>query len=96
MSGHVITANGLRDGLILYLSVDGTTHRWTNDFAKATRLEEDALEGWLTAARADQDAAILVDPYALELDADGHPVTQREKIRSDGPSVAFGHQALRR
>ena len=88
----VITANDLRDGLVVFLTADGG---WSHDIA-ASRVLEDGpeLESASAYAKAQHDARIVVEPYPIDVTVtNGMPVPQRlrEKIRADkGPTIAYG------
>jgi hypothetical protein len=88
----VITANDLRDGLVVFLAPDGG---WTHDIAASRVLEDGAdLDGALAYATAQHDARIIVEPYPIDVTVtNGVPIPQRlrEKIRADhGPTIAYG------
>ena len=88
----VITANDLRDGLVVFLTADGG---WSHDIA-ASRVLEDAadLDSAEAYAKAQHDARIIVEPYPVDVTVtNGVPIPQRlrEKIRADrGPTIAYG------
>ena len=84
---NVITANSLKDGLVVFQTASG----WTLDVNAAEILEtKEALEAGL--ARAGKDAAEnrVVEPYAIDIASDGAhlvPTKLREKIRAAGPTT---------
>jgi hypothetical protein len=88
----VVTANDLRDGLVVFLTPDGG---WSHDIA-ASRVIEDGpdLDAANAYAKAQHDARIVVEPYPIDVTVtNGIPVPQRlrEKIRADhGPTIAYG------
>lgn len=87
-----ITANRLDDGIVVFLDAAGG---WTPDIAGARLVEDGAdLDGALAYAKAQHDARIIVEPYAIDVEVrDGVPVPVRlrEKIRADrGPTIAYG------
>jgi hypothetical protein len=89
----IITANRLGDGLVVFLDADGN---WPLDIAKARVLQDGAdFDGALIYAKAQHDARVIVEPYAVdvEVNAEGvpSPVRLREKIRAEGPTVDYGH-----
>ncbi len=92
MTLQVLTANGLLDGEVVFWS----GARWVAQFADARRFDAAApAEAALTAAKA--QPAVLVDPYLIDLVADGSaPVSFRERIRALGPTdhLELGKQAL--
>jgi Protein of unknown function (DUF2849) len=88
----VITANDLREGLVVFLDHDGG---WTVRIAEARVLEDGPdLDGALAYAKAQSDAQIVLEAYPIDVDVkDGVPVPARlrEKIRADrGPTIAYG------
>lgn len=94
----VVTANDLRDGLVVFLDNDGG---WTNDIALARVLADGAeLDAANEYAKAQHDARIVVEPYPIDVtvtDGIPVPVRLREKIRADrGPTVDYGEAERRR
>ena len=88
----VITANRLGDGLVVFLDQDGG---WTLDIATARVVEDGPdFDGALGYARAQHDARVVVEPYAIDVEVkDGVPVPTRlrERIRADrGPTIVYG------
>jgi len=88
----VVTANDLRDGLVVFLAPDGG---WSHDIAASRVLEDGAdLDSALAYAKAQHDARIIVEPYPIDVTVtNGVPIPQRlrEKIRADrGPTIAYG------
>jgi len=86
----VITANRTSDGAVVQLTDGGA---WTNDLdeaAVATTLDE--ARALLAAAAADSVHAIgpYVAPVQPQADGRVEPGNLRERIRSAGPTVAFG------
>jgi hypothetical protein len=94
-----ITANRLSDGLVVFLDEAGG---WSLSVADA-RLVSDGpeLDEANAYARAQHDARIVVEPYAIDVEiVDGKPVPVRlrERIRAEGPTVPYGeaeYQKLR-
>ncbi len=88
----VITANDLRDGLVVFLTSEGG---WTHDVALSRVVEDGAdLEAATAYAKAQHDARIVVEPYPIDVTVtNGVPIPQRfrEKIRADkGPTIVYG------
>ena len=94
MSLKVLTANRLREGDVVYLSRAG---RWTTELAAAATIEEAAEEAQLLAlAEAAVAERLVVGPYVMTVALEAgrlRPLSQRERIRAAGPSVAFGPAA---
>lgn len=84
----VVTSNRLRDGRSVYLRPDDT---WGEMIDEAKVLESEAeQEACLALARSHEGT--VCDPYVFSVRLeDGKPVllTQRELIRSSGPTVTF-------
>lgn len=83
MTVQVVTANRLRDGVIVWLTPE---FAWSEDFAdsKPLRGETDAKAA-LEAAGIDVKARLVVGPYLAEVDEtpDGlKPMSARERIRA--------------
>ena len=85
---EMITANRLKDGLVVFLDAEGG---WSEDFHRgATIADESAKAAALARAQAAAAANLIVDPYAIELELRaGHlaPKALRERIRASGPTV---------
>jgi hypothetical protein len=87
---HVISANRLSDGIVVYVGSDG---------AWAERLDESKVfagqaeaEAGLLLARNDVTRNLVVDPCLVEVteEASGlRAVTLRESIRARGPTIEF-------
>ena len=90
---HVVTANRLIDGIVVFQDEAGG---WSEDFARAA-VHDDAAAA-LARAGEDVAASLVVDPYAVEVELrNGHyaPRALREAIRATGPTVRrdLGKQA---
>lgn len=88
----VITANDLRNGLVVFLDGEGG---WTVEIAMARVLEDGTdLDGGHAFAKAQADARIVVEPYPVDVVVTGGipvPVRLRERIRAErGPTVTYG------
>lgn len=88
MQGKIITANRLRDGEVVYLAPGGV---WSNSLSDA-RFLNDAPEQERLFRIAEEDVAgqIVVGPYLMAADRENgtpNPLTQRERIRANGPTV---------
>lgn len=84
----IVTANRLRDGLVVFLSADGA---WSERISDAVGAANEAGAQELMAM-AEQSAieCRVVEPYLVEVEiaADGlMPVRYRESIRVTGPTV---------
>jgi len=82
-----ITANDLRNGLVVYLD-DG--RGWTEDLGRACLFAADGLEAALADAAGAEASGQVVGVYeiAVERAEEGvRPVRFRERIRAFGPST---------
>jgi hypothetical protein len=86
-----IIANRLDDGRTVFLDEAGG---WTLDLAAARFVTDGPeLEEANARARAELDAQVVVDPYPIDIvEVDGRPVPARvrERIRAEGPTIAYG------
>ena len=91
MSNQVVTANRLRDGRAVYLTVGNTwSERIAGSLVSAGDTDSAAM---LADAQKAADAQIVVDPYLIDVtldDAMPRPVAIREQIRASGPTVHYG------
>ena len=91
MIQQVVTASRLRDGRAVYLTTGGT---WSEKIAGSlVSTNEDDNAAMLATAQEAADAQYIVDPYLVDVtldDALPRPVTIREQIRANGPTVAYG------
>ncbi|MEO5375445.1 MAG: DUF2849 domain-containing protein [Alphaproteobacteria bacterium] len=88
---RVVTANRLRDGVVVYLTGSG---EWTEDICGATATDDPDHQQRLAArAAADVSARVVVGPYAVPVAVEGstpRPLSRRERIRAGGPTVGLG------
>ena len=95
MADRIVTANRLRDGLVVYLNGAG----WSERIDDAGVAGDDAAASRLLArAEGPGQAVRVVDPYLIEVtreEAVPRPVSRREAIRALGPTVRpdLGKQA---
>ena len=84
---EIITANRLKDGLVVFQAAGG----WTIDVNQAEMLDgKDTVASALDRAKADAAQNIVVDPYAIQvtITATGiAPTRLRERIRAEGPTT---------
>jgi len=98
MTAHVITANDLKDGLVVYQSADAG---WTRFIQSAEVLaDEEALVAGLEQGNRAQDNNIVVGVYEIEIEMAGDeicPTRYRERLRALGPSThpGFSRQSER-
>jgi hypothetical protein len=83
----IMTANRLRDGMIVYLGPKG----WSEKITDATIAETPEDEGRLNAiAQSDVKDRVVVGAYLAQVkktDSGPQPLSERERIRATGPSV---------
>jgi Protein of unknown function (DUF2849) len=86
----IISANRLEDGIVVYLVAEGA---WTPDINHAQRFASDAaLETGLRLAKADEKRNLVVDPFAVDVEAETQgleALTLRNAIRAKGPTVDY-------
>jgi hypothetical protein len=88
---RVVTANRLRDGIIVYYNKDSG---WTADIRAATVASSEEIDALTAIAEKDVKSNVVVGLYAVEIAGDHQPLTARERIRADGPSIRFGDDAV--
>jgi len=85
---HVITANDLKTGLVVYQTDD---NGWSGSVQVAEILtDEKTLAGGLSRAKAAEGNQLVVGVYEVEVEAnDGEvqPTRYRERLRAHGPST---------
>lgn len=87
-----ITANRLDNGLVVFLDPAGG---WTVDIAKARLIADVELDEAVAYGKAQHDARVVIEPYAIDVDVNDAgvpvPVRLRERIRAErGPTVVYG------
>jgi hypothetical protein len=87
MADRIVTANRLSDGLVVYLNGAG----WSGRIEDARVASDDAAaDGLLDRAGGPGQAIQVIDPYLIEIIREGavpRPVSNRELIRAQGPTV---------
>lgn len=86
---QVITANRLRDGVVIYLQVTGGQREWRENIREASIFSPAGAEASLAEAARDVRENRIIDPYAIAVNAEHAPQTQRETIRAGGPTIAY-------
>lgn len=88
MTTHVITANRLADGLVVFFSPPGN---WSTDISAGHVTSSEDAERTLHRMLSDTEVSTyVVGPYAIEVETlggDVRPIRYRERIRLIGPSV---------
>lgn len=90
----IITANRLRDGVIVYLAERGGDMTWTAAIGDAASYGEDAIEAALARAKTYEKSNLIIGAYAVEVTDNNKPLSAREQIRAHGPSVKYGTDAM--
>ena len=87
MADKIVTANRLDDGLVVYLNGAG----WSERIEDARIAGDDvAADGLLAEAEGPGQEIRVIGPYLIEVareDAAPRPVSNREAIRAQGPTV---------
>ena len=91
---QVITANRLRDGLIVYLTRDGSVTGWTENINHAHIVDEGEIDSLLDRAKQYEADNVVVGVYPVEIAGSRDPLTARERIRANGPSIRYGDDAV--
>jgi len=81
---NVVTANRLKDGIVVYLAPDGS---WVEDIAHAVRAETEPEtqvleEQGKQAEKARLVVAVYAMPVAVKDDGEVDPLSVRERIRA--------------
>jgi hypothetical protein len=89
MTKYVITANRLNNGLVVYMSKDGS---WGYSIFDALVLVTDEdMKGYLALANVPEQMLTIVGPYEVEVSesvsSEIFPLRYRERIRAYGPST---------
>ncbi|MEP1443737.1 MAG: DUF2849 domain-containing protein [Hyphomicrobiales bacterium] len=87
-----ITANELHVGNVLFLSKDGS---WSGEFSKAAIFDAEGFDAALEAAQKDEASGLVIGVYEIDVEesAEGlRPSKFRERIRAEGPTVAYGEE----
>ena len=82
-----VTANDLRNGLVVYLDGAGN---WSEDLARARLVEAGDIEAAMADAARAEAAGQVVGAYEIAVEttvAGVRPVRFRERIRAFGPST---------
>jgi Protein of unknown function (DUF2849) len=93
---HILTANRLKDGDVLYWKGDG----WIEDLKNADVFpDQAAAQAAMEAAQKYVTGNQVIAPYMFEVRIEGdkiRPVKEREIIRAAGPTIRLdtGKQAL--
>ena len=95
LTGQIITANRLTDGIVVFLGPQG----WVERLVDGTVLSDKAsVATALARAKGDEANDIVVEPYAIDVvDRNGAAAAKhlREVIRAAGPTIRrdLGKQA---
>ncbi|MBL8223804.1 MAG: DUF2849 domain-containing protein [Chromatiales bacterium] len=84
---QMIIANRLTDGRTVFLKEAGG---WVDAIDDARLIDEATAGEWLAAAKRDEAANLVVEPYLIDVGDDRQPLVWREQIRAGGPTVLVG------
>lgn len=85
---HMVTANRLCDGVVVYLREDGTWTEWIAEGCIAG--DEEASQVLLETGEGAAEGNVADAPYLIDVRVDGGqvvPLRYRERIRAEGPSI---------
>lgn len=91
---RVITANRVRDGVIVYARAQEGGLDWTPQIANATAYGESEIDEALKTAEKDAETNYVLGVYAAEVAGRNRPLSARETVRAKGPTVKYGHAAV--
>jgi hypothetical protein len=84
----MIIANRLTDGRTVFLQAPG---HWVDAIRDGLAIDDPATAGdLLAAAKRDEAANVVVEPYLIDVGDDRQPLVWREQIRAGGPTVLVG------
>ncbi len=87
MTHHIVTANRLHDGAVVYLAADKD---WSRNVESGLVADSRDPEKLLAIAELAVQDQIIVAPYLIEVEVVAnsiHPIRFREQIRAKGPSI---------
>ena len=96
MSAHIMTANHLIEGGVVYLTAD---NEWSGNIADARVAHDEAeLEAITEEGQSALKNCKIVDPHTVPVTIEGDfavPTHVKERIRAKGPTIHphFGKQA---
>ncbi len=91
---RIITANRLKDGVIVYLKMTESGASWVEAIADASSLDEESIEKGKAIAEKDEAECHVISAYDMEVTGRNRPMSAREKVRAQGPSVKYGKDSL--
>ena len=77
---QVITANKLREGVIVYLTKDGGVTGWTENIDYAYIADEDELGDLLAVAQEYEKSNNVVGVYTVEIAGSREPFARRDGL----------------
>ena len=93
MTTKIMTANRLRDGVVVYL---GEHQAWTPTIgASKPGHDDDGYQALQTVADTAVADGVIIEAYLIDVEVNGgeiRPARLREAIRATGPTVAAGDQ----
>ena len=91
---YVITANHLVDGDVVYMIQDGDNTKWITDIANADTYTTENRGNAIIRAEESAKANVIIGAYAIEITGKNEPLGTKETIRSSGPTVPHGRDAM--
>ena len=92
MSLHIVTANRLIDGAVVYFTTDGHWSIWIAEAGSAET--EPQAAALLAAAEASVETNDVIEPYLIDVRREAGTITPlryREVIRAKGPTTHPHH-----
>ncbi|MEP3247081.1 MAG: DUF2849 domain-containing protein [Sneathiella sp.] len=96
MALQVFTASLLKEGLVVYLCLEGDNAYWSTELTKATTTDTASLDRLQAEADRAEQENIIIAPYAIDVDISSTgvtPSTKREQIRATGPTFRLPQAA---
>ena len=91
----VITANRLSDGIVVYLTKASKDLGWSTRLEDAAIFHDSVVDRVLRLAGGENEANVVVGPYAIEVLDKHRLLGTREIIRATGgPSIKYGKDAV--
>ncbi|MCX5745208.1 MAG: DUF2849 domain-containing protein [Proteobacteria bacterium] len=86
-SHWIVTGNFTEDGAVAWRRADGT---WARQIAEAGLFVDEPTAKAAATRAAAQEQREICDPYGIEVHAEGgaiDPLTARQRIRANGPTI---------
>ena len=83
------SANRLKDGKVVFLSIKKNKTIWQEVCANALKMKRSEIELYESKVITDEKNCIIVGPYLVEVTVNGEIIKLREKIRSNGLNISY-------